>query len=83
MRSRRGDRSSPGPHPLNGQPPPHVFTYGYAVLVSGVLAYLLFRIPIQLTDSFVNLLALNRPFLDVMREVTVEQGFSSRGCGLH
>jgi hypothetical protein len=42
-------------------------SYGYAALVSLVLGYFLLRIPIQVTDSFFNLVALDRPFLDLMR----------------
>lgn len=54
-------------------------TYGYALLVSGVLAYFLFRIPIQLTDSLLNLIALEGPFLEVMREAAFEQGYLRPG----
>jgi hypothetical protein len=43
-------------------------TYGYALVVSGILAYFLFRMPIQVTDSFHNILVLDPPFLDLMRE---------------
>ena len=40
---------------------------GYGVVVAGVLAWFLLRIPIQLTDSFFNIVALDRPFADMMR----------------
>ena len=54
-------------------------TYGYALLVSVVLAYFLFRIPIQLTDSLLNLVALDGPFLEVMRGAAFEQGYLRPG----
>jgi len=41
---------------------------GAAILFSITLGYLLLLVPIQTSDSFVNILALDRPFGDVMRE---------------
>lgn len=45
-------------------------SYGYAVVVAVVLGYFLLRIPIQVTDSFANIVALERPYLQLMREAS-------------
>jgi hypothetical protein len=42
-------------------------SYGYGLLVAAGLAWFLLRIPIQLTDSFFNIVALDPPFADLMR----------------
>jgi len=42
--------------------------YGAALLFSLTLGYLLLRVPIQISDSFVNILVLDRPFGEVIRE---------------
>lgn len=44
-----------------------VLCYGAAVLLSATLGYFLLRVPIQTTDCFQNMLALDAPFMDVVR----------------
>jgi hypothetical protein len=43
-------------------------SFGAALLLSTTLGYFLLAIPIQTTDSFVNILILDRPFGEVLRE---------------
>jgi hypothetical protein len=42
-------------------------SYGAAVFLSATLGYFLLRVPIQTTDCFTNILALDAPFMDVLR----------------
>jgi hypothetical protein len=43
-------------------------SYGVALVFSMTLGYLLLLVPIQISDSFVNIVALERPFGEVIRE---------------
>ena len=52
-----------------------VWSCGYGALVALVTGYFLLRIPIQVTDSFKNLVALDRPFLEIMRDQFQQAGY--------
>jgi hypothetical protein len=50
--------------------------YAYALLVSGVLAYFLLGLTVQVSDSFGNLLALQRPSLaELLREQFTQRAY--------
>lgn len=42
--------------------------YLHATMLAATLGYFLFRIPIQVADSLLNILALDRPFGDILRD---------------
>jgi hypothetical protein len=56
-----------------------VSSCGYAALVALVTGYFVLRVPIQVTDSFNNLLTLERPFLDLMRDQFQQAGYLRPG----
>jgi hypothetical protein len=43
-------------------------SYGAALLLASTLGYLLLGVPIQVSDSFVNIVTLQRPFVEVIGE---------------
>jgi hypothetical protein len=45
-----------------------IVSYAYAIVAAVVLGYFLLRIPIQLTDSFVNIATLDRSFAQLMHD---------------
>ncbi|HEY6362181.1 MAG TPA: hypothetical protein VIX63_13805 [Vicinamibacterales bacterium] len=54
-------------------------SYAYSVLVAAILGYFLLRIPIQLTDSFFNLVALDQSFADLMRAQLADREYLRPG----
>jgi hypothetical protein len=54
-------------------------SYAYAALAAATLGYFLLRIPIQVTDSFLNILALDAPFVELMRNALSEPGYLRPG----
>ena len=60
-------------------PLPLRLSYGYAALLAASLGYFLLRIPIQVTDSFTNILALDRSFWAVMTDMGVQPGYLRPG----
>jgi len=55
------------------------FSYACALLTAATLGYCLLRIPIQVTDSFLNILTLDRPFGAVVSEALRERGYLRPG----
>ena len=55
--------------------------YGYGLIVAAVIGYFLLRIPIQVTDSFTSILALQAPFATLMRDQFYQAGTCVRPCG--
>lgn len=53
-------------------------SYAYAALVAISLGYFLLRIPIQISDSFTNILALDRPWMALMRD-SIQDGYMRPG----
>src|SRR5688500_5217309 len=53
--------------------------YGYGLMVSAVIGYFLLRIPIQVTDSFTSILALDAPFWTLMRDQFYQEGYLRPG----
>src|SRR5688572_18164259 len=53
--------------------------YAYAGLASGTLGYFLLGIPVQVTDSFLNIVALDGSFLQLMRGAFTEVGYLRPG----
>ncbi|MFI5077301.1 MAG: hypothetical protein ACHQRO_08160 [Vicinamibacteria bacterium] len=56
-----------------------VAAHGYGLAVAAVLGYFLLRIPIQLTDSFTSILALQQPFGVLMRDQFFQAGYLRPG----
>src|SRR5262245_3970229 len=54
-------------------------SYAYSALVAAALGYFLLRIPIQVTDSFLNMVALDKPFWDLVRAQFADQGYLRPG----
>jgi hypothetical protein len=54
-------------------------SYTYCVLVAAILGYFLVRIPIQINDSFTTLLALDQPFVTLMRDQFLQAGYLRPG----
>lgn len=54
-------------------------SHGYGLLVAAGLGYFLLRIPIQVTDCFTNMLALDRSFGDLMRETFSQRAYLRPG----
>jgi hypothetical protein len=54
-------------------------SYAYAVVVAAILGYFLLRIPIQVTDSFLNMVALEQPLSDLMRGQFSDRGYLRPG----
>jgi hypothetical protein len=54
-------------------------SYGYALLVAAGLGYFLVRVPIQVTDCFANMLALDEPFGALMRRVLDDRSYLRPG----
>ncbi len=50
-------------------------SYTIATLFSMTLGYLLLQVPIQVTDCFTNLLALDQPFGTLIRDVSFQPGY--------
>ena len=55
-----------------------LLSYGAAALMSATLGYFLLRVPIQTTDCFTNILALDAPFMDLLRS-GIQPGFLRPG----
>ena len=53
--------------------------YGYGLLVAAMIGYFLLRIPIQVTDSFTSMLALNASFAKLMRDQFYQVGYLRPG----
>jgi hypothetical protein len=53
--------------------------YAYAGLASATLGYFLLGIPVQVTDSFLNIVALDGSFLQLMRGAFAEVGYLRPG----
>ena len=53
--------------------------YAYGALVAAILGWFLLRIPIQLTDSYWNIVALDQPFLDLMRAQLADRAYLRPG----
>jgi hypothetical protein len=51
----------------------------YAAVVAAILGYFLFRIPIQVSDSFTNLLVLDRPWSVLVGETGIQPGYLRPG----
>ena len=56
-----------------------VWSCGYAAIAALATGYFVLRVPIQVTDSFTSLLALDRPFLDLMRDQFQQAGYLRPG----
>jgi hypothetical protein len=54
-------------------------SYGYALLVAAGLGYFLLRVPIQVTDCFSNMLALDEPFGVLMRRILEDRSYLRPG----
>lgn len=61
---------------LGAQPTPWPWVaHGCGLLVAATMGYFLLRIPIQLTDAFTALLALDAPLVDLMRSQFLQEGY--------
>jgi hypothetical protein len=56
-----------------------VAAYGYSLVVAAAIGYFLLRIPIQVTDSFTSMLALQAPFGKLMRDQFYQVGYLRPG----
>jgi hypothetical protein len=54
-------------------------SYAYGLLLAVSIGYFLLRIPVQVTDSFANILALDRPFWPLLRDVGASPGYFRPG----
>lgn len=54
-------------------------SYGYALIVAAGLGYFLMRVPIQVTDCFSNMLALDEPFGAMMRRILEDRSYLRPG----
>lgn len=54
-------------------------SYGIAVSFAITLGYFLLRLPIQVSDCFANMLALDKPFLRLMQDVSLQPGYLRPG----
>ena len=49
--------------------------HGYGLIVAAVIGYFLLRIPVQVTDSFTSILALQAPFATLIRDQFYQVGY--------
>lgn len=66
--------TSPAPH-VGGSRAPALAAYAYAALAAAALAHFLLQIPIQLTDSFGNMLALDTSWRELMEGQFYQRGY--------